>query len=126
MARLTQIVVDCRHPAGLARFWSAALDDFEIRAYDDAEIARLAALGHTPETDPVVILDGPGIELCFQQVDPLPWGKRPMHLDIAVPADERQNEVRRLMDLGATIRDVFDGHTWMQDPEGNDFCVTDN
>jgi hypothetical protein len=52
MARLTQLVVDSRTPASLARFWATALDDFEIRPYDDAEIARLAEMGRTPETDP--------------------------------------------------------------------------
>ena len=62
MARLVQIVVDCDHPAGLARFWATALDEFEVRAYDAAEIERLAQLGFTPETDPVVILDGPNLD----------------------------------------------------------------
>jgi len=124
MARLTQIVVDCRHPAGLARFWAAALDDFEIRAYDDAEIARLADLGHTPETDPVVIVDGPGLELCFQQVPmDVASPKPPMHLDIST--DDRTREVQLLVGRGATIHEEFEGHTWMRDPEGNDFCVTD-
>jgi hypothetical protein len=27
--------------------------------------------------------------------------------------------------FGATIRERFDSHTWMRDPEGNDFCVVD-
>jgi hypothetical protein len=30
MARLTQLVVDSRRPSSVARFWAAALDDFEI------------------------------------------------------------------------------------------------
>jgi hypothetical protein len=38
MARLTQIVVDCQHPAPLARFWAAVLDGFDVRGYDDAEV----------------------------------------------------------------------------------------
>ena len=42
MARLKQLVVDCRQPALLARFWAAALEDFAVRGYDDDEIARLA------------------------------------------------------------------------------------
>jgi len=58
MARFTQLVVDSRRPASLARFWAAALDGFTIRAYDDEEIARLAAMERTTETDPCVILDG--------------------------------------------------------------------
>ncbi len=59
MARLAQLVVDCRRPASLARFWAAVLDDFEIRDYDEEEITRLASIGRTPETDPCIILDGP-------------------------------------------------------------------
>jgi hypothetical protein len=123
VARFTQLVVDCRSPASLARFWAAALDDFEIRAYDDAEIARLAAFGRTPETDPCVILDGPTFEICFQEVATLPDGKRAMHLDISTP--NRTLERDRLVSLGATIVREFEGHTWMRDPESNDFCVVD-
>jgi hypothetical protein len=59
VARLKQVVVDCAAPAALARFWAAALDGFAVRPYDDAEVARLAELGYTPETDPGVIVDGP-------------------------------------------------------------------
>lgn len=124
MAKLTQLVVDCEHPAALARFWAEALDDFEILPYDDDEIARLAGLGLTPDTDPVVILVGPGgLELCFQQVDVPDVPKRPMHMDISSP--DRPAEVRRLLDLGATVREEHDEHTWMLDPAGNDFCVVD-
>jgi hypothetical protein len=50
--------VDCRHPARLARFWADALDGFEVLASDDAEVARLAELGLTPETDRCVIVIG--------------------------------------------------------------------
>lgn len=123
MARLKQIVIDCHQPADLAKFWAAALDDFEVRAYDDAEIQRLAALGFTPETDPAVIVDGPHIEICFQQGDSPPVAKQPVHLDLDV--DDRAAEVRRLVALGASIQERFDTHTWMRDPEGNDFCVVD-
>src|SRR5687768_12963535 len=100
MARLKQLVVDCRHPASLARFWAAALDDFEIRPYDEAEIARLAALGLTPETDPFVVLDGPMLEVGFQRVDVEPVAKNPVHPDLE--ASDRAAEVQRLVALGAT------------------------
>jgi hypothetical protein len=123
VARLKQLVVDCRHPAALARFWAAALDDFHIRPYDDAEIARLAGLGLTPKTDPGVIVDGPDLELCFQQVDMVEIAKNPVHADIE--SDDREAEEARLVALGASIRERFGSHTWMRDPEGNDFCLTD-
>ena len=123
MARLVQIVIDSRHPAALARFWAAALDDFEIRAYDDEEIDRLAAMGRTPETDPCVILDGTAAEICFQEIDEPALGKRRLHLDIE--SSDRPTERDRLLSLGATVVEEFDHHTWMRDPEGNDFCITD-
>ena len=123
MARLAQIVVDCETPSSLARFWAAALDDYAVRAYDEGEIARLAALGHTPETDPCVLLDGPHLEICFQQVDLESRSKTPLHFDI--DTTDRAAEVERLVTLGATVRAHFDDHTWMLDPAGNDFCVVD-
>jgi hypothetical protein len=122
MARLKQLIVDCHDPAALALFWASALDEFTIRPYDGAEIARLATLGLTPETDPCVILDGPILELCFQKVDFEYAAKRPLHMHIATT--DRRAEVNRLVSLGAAVRQDFDQHTWMQDPEGNDFCVT--
>lgn len=123
MAFLTQIVIDCELPSKLAQFWSAALDNFEIRPYDDDEIARLVTLGFTPETDPLVLVDGPGIEICFQKV-PLEASldKRRLHLDIA--SDNLEREVLRLVELGALQVEKFNDHAWMRDPEGNDFCVT--
>jgi hypothetical protein len=56
-------------------------------------------------------------------VDPPPRAKTPVHLDVVT--DDRAGEVRRLAGLGATVRERFDSHTWMRDPEGNDFCVAD-
>jgi hypothetical protein len=122
MATLKQIVVDCRHPASLARFWAAALDGFEVLPYDDEEVARLAKLGLTPETDSCVIVVGPGFEFGFQQVDLVDLAKKPIHVDLS--AADRDAEVERLIALGATVKQRFDTHTWMRDPEGNDFCVT--
>ncbi len=115
-------MVDCRHPARLARFWAAALDDFELLPYDDDEIARLARLGLTPDTDTCVVVISSGLELCFQQVDVSPTPKKSLHLDIC--STSRSSEVHRLVALGATVREDFEEHTWMLDPEGNDFCVT--
>jgi Glyoxalase-like domain len=121
MGKLKEIVVDADLPSRLAKFWAAALTDYEIRAYDDAEIARLAALGLTPETDPSVILDGPGPELCFQKMDgPRPVRNR-IHFDIE--AEDRAAEVARLLALGATPMRETEGFTVLRDPEGNQFCV---
>ena len=121
MARLKDIVIDSRHPAGLARFWERALDGYAIRPYDDAEVERLASLGLTPETDPSVALDGDGPTLFFQQTDVPKTARNRVHLDLATP--DRRSEVDRLTALGARVRDEHDGFTVMLDPELNEFCV---
>lgn len=123
MARLKEIVVDSVHPAGLARFWAAALTDFEIRDYDDEEIARLASLGLTPETDPSVMVDGPGVTICFHKMEPPLRGRGRLHFDIV--GGPLAEEIARLEVLGATVRDRHAGWTVMLDPEGNNFCVFD-
>lgn len=121
MGKLKEIVFESRHPAALARFWAAALDGYAVRAYDDAEIARLAGLGLTPETDPTVMVDGPGPSLCFQKVPGRQYDNNRVHLDIA--AADRRAHVEKLVALGAKVDRETDGYTVMHDPEGNQFCV---
>jgi hypothetical protein len=121
MGTLSQVVIDCEKPSALARFWAAALDDFDVRPYDDEEVARLATLGYTPETDPSVLVDGPHLEICFQKAGLEPRSKVPVHFE--VESADWVAEVERLVCLGATVKERFEAHAWMRDPEGNDFCV---
>jgi hypothetical protein len=123
VAALDEIVVDCERASLLARFWAAALDGYEVRAYDDAEVRRLASLGLTPETDPIVMIDGPGPTFCFQQVSERKRAKNRMHVDLA--SNDRRTEVDRLQQLGSTVSEEFADHTVMLDPEGNEYCVYD-
>jgi hypothetical protein len=121
MAGLQAIVIDCERAAPLARFWAAAMDGYAVRPYDDEEIARLAGLGHTPDTDPMVAVDGPGPTLHFQEVPERKTVKNRVHLDLTT-ADPRA-ECDRLVTLGAMVATEYDDHTLMLDPEGNEFCV---
>lgn len=121
--RLREIVFDCTRPSGLARFWAAALDEFEVRPYCEAETAEAAALGLMPEDDPNVIVDGPDLKMCFQQVDSAGEKNSKVHLDLT--SADRRGDVERLVSAGATVVETFEQHTWLRDPEGNDFCVTD-
>jgi hypothetical protein len=123
VARLREIVFDCERPPELARFWAAVLDGYAVRAYDAAEVASLAARGLTPETDPVVLVDGPGPILCFQQVTTRKTVKNRVHLDVTVP--DRRREVERLLALGASLAREADSYTVLRDPEGNEFCVVE-
>lgn len=122
---LKEIVFDSAHPARLARFWAQVLQGYAVLPYDAAELARLAGLGLTPDSDPVVMVAGPGPRLCFHLIE----GTRParrrnrVHLDIAV--NDRAAETARLAGLGARLRRQGAGYTVMADPEGNNFCLVD-
>ncbi len=121
MAAFEQVVFDCAHAPRLARFWASVLDGYRVRAYDAAEVARLAALGFTPETDPTVLVDGPGPSLCFPQAANPGAPRGRIHLDVSVP--DRAREVARLRALGAELVRETSDYTVMCDPEGNRFCV---
>ncbi|MBJ7578868.1 VOC family protein [Devosia sp. MC532] len=123
MGVINQIVFDCEHPAALARFWANALDGYALREYDQLELVRLAVFGLTPETDPTVMVDGPGPSLCFQNVDGQRHDNNRVHLDVEVA--NRQAEVDRLKELGASIDRVLPTYTVMRDPEGNQLCLID-
>ena len=127
MASLADIVFDCAHPASLARFWAAVLDDYAVAPYDEAELARLASIGITDtEDDPTVLVESPGggPRLWFQQVPEPKATKNRVHLDVR--AADRSREVERLRALGAAVLDDrVGGLTVMSDPEANEFCVID-
>ena len=123
MNKLKEIVIDADHPASLARFWAQVIEGYAIRPYDDEEIARLAALGFTPETDPSVMVDGPGPTLCFQIMEGPRHPRNRVHMDISVT--NRRDEIARLVALGASIAREADGYTVMRDLEGNNFCLVD-
>ncbi len=123
MGVIHEIVFDCDKPAKLAAFWANLLDGYAIRAYDDAEIARLAALGLTPETDPTVMVDGPGPSICFQNVEGRRYDNNRVHFDIEV--DDRSGTVEQLRESGAEVVRVLPTYTVMRDPEGNQFCLVD-
>jgi hypothetical protein len=123
MGRLRDIVIDCSHPASLARFWAGALDGYAVAPYDDAEVARLHALGiFDLEDDPAVLLVGPGPRLFLQRVPERKTVKNRVHVDLtAADVDE---EVDRLVSLGATVVARFESHVTLADPQGNEFCLT--
>jgi hypothetical protein len=125
MARIRDVVVDCRHPAGLARFWAEVLDDYAVAPYDDEELARLRGLGvDDPEDDPSVLVEraGPPPRFFFQLVPEPKTVKNRLHLDL--DADDPAAELARLRGLGATVVAEYEGdHVVLADPEGNEFCL---
>ena len=109
------LVLDCKDPEALARFWAPALG-----------YADLGSAGSY-----VVLLDpeGVGPKLLLQGVPEDKAVKNRMHLDI--DAEDIEAEAARLEALGATrVEDEplhEHGTNWilMADPEGNEFCVCD-
>jgi hypothetical protein len=112
-SRLTEVAIDSADPRALARFWCAVLD-YEVQDDEDGYVA----IGSS--TDPAAPTLG------FARVPEGKVVKNRLHLDVS-PADrEQDDEVRRLLDLGARRADVGQGDVpWvvMADPEGNEFCV---
>ena len=124
MARLLDVVFDARHPASIARFWAAVLDDYEVAPYDEAELARLREQGITdPEDDPNVLVEAPGRHprIFFQLVPEARVVKNRVHLDVSCVSV--RSEVDRLTALGARLVARYDDHALLHDPEGNEFCL---
>lgn len=126
MARLHDLVIDCEHPASLARFWAAVLDGYAVAPYDEDELARLRAIGiNDPEDDPTVLVESSRStpRLWFQRVPERKVVKNRVHLDlVSLDADA---EADRLVGLGARIAAAQPNDTLivLQDPEGNEFCI---
>jgi hypothetical protein len=117
-ARPRNITFDCADPYRLAGFWS------EVTGYrEDPEN------GNAPE-DPEALLVGADGQpnLLFIKVPEGKTTKNRVHLDLMPTQHTRDQEVARLLELGATLVADHrrpDGTGWvvLADPEGNEFCV---
>ncbi|WP_375599970.1 VOC family protein [Devosia sp. Naph2] len=122
MGAIHEIVFDCAEPAVLASFWANLLEGYALRETQTDQALSLA-LGLDPDVPTIMVIDGPGPSICFQNVD----GQRPdnnrVHFDVQV--GDRAAEVERLKAAGATVDRVLPTYTVMRDPEGNQFCLID-
>ena len=126
------MVFDCHRPSALARCWADVLDGYDIAPpYDKAEIERLRSIGIDDiADDPTVLVEAPGVEprLFFQLVPESKTVKNRVHLDLRPVDRTREQEVGRLLALGASQLGDHrrpDGSGWitLADPEGNEFCI---
>ena len=111
--RLHHIVIDTHDLPGLARFWAQALG-WRILSEREREIV----IGPAE--------DAP-IGMCFMPVTGAKTVKNRVHLDLTSSAADRDQEIDRLLALGARRVDIgqtgAESWTVLADPEGNEFCV---
>lgn len=111
--RFTELIVDAQDPEGLARFWA------EVLAWEMGESSEgLAWLKPPASAVPLIVFV------------PVPEGKtvkNRLHIDVSPTDRTRDEEVERLLGLGASRADVGQGDdvSWvvLADPEANEFCV---
>lgn len=108
------VTFDCARPYELATFWSEATG-WELHP-------------ETAKDDDEVLVQG-SVNLLFIKVPEGKTVKNRVHVDVTgTDGTTREQEVERLLTLGATISADHrnpDGSGWvtMLDPEGNEFCV---
>ncbi|MFG2426949.1 VOC family protein [Streptomyces sp. NPDC048590] len=121
-SRFTELTVDCRDPERLAAFWCEVLG-FEVIERSDGKVE----IGSwVPTVEEVRARQMPPT-LVFIRVPEGKAVKNRLHLDVSPIDAGTEEEVARLVGLGATRADVGQGpdRSWvvMADPEGNEFDV---
>jgi predicted enzyme related to lactoylglutathione lyase len=106
---IKSVSFDASDALALARFWAAVFgSDVDEDSTTDRAFVEAAGWG------------GPNI--WFARVPEPRTAKNRIHFDLRAPGAVAA-EVSRLQELGATVVRSYPGHTTMQDPEGNEFCV---
>ena len=117
VAQIGQVTFDCQDSYALAQFWT------EVTGYTEDP--------NDPNgPDHIENYIGPGLGrpgLLFINVPEKKQVKNRLHLDL-VPDTTRDEEVERLLGIGATLvadhrKDDGTGWVVLADPEGNEFCI---
>jgi predicted enzyme related to lactoylglutathione lyase len=111
-ARFTELVVDASDPSSLASFWMAVLG-WELAGTDDDGVQIIEPSGKLPT-------------LMFVHVPEAKTNKNRLHIDLNPVGCDQNEELARLLALGARPVDVGQGEqSWvvLADPEGNEFCL---
>jgi hypothetical protein len=115
---ISHLTIDADDPYALSRWWSDVLD-----FHEDPDDPNL------PEHEECMILSPDGAtKLLFIAVPDEKVVKNRLHLDLRPADGVRDQELERLLALGATqVADLRtpDGLGWvvLADPEGNEFCI---
>jgi hypothetical protein len=114
--RFTELVIDCHDHERLGRFWAAVLG-YEVCDRSDGPDEFYVQL-EGPETagPTILVVRTPDVKTV----------KNRLHIDVNPTDRTQEEEVERILGLGATHADVGQGEqSWvvLADPEGNEFCV---
>jgi hypothetical protein len=139
VARPVQVTFDSADPHRLAAWWSSLLgyeieDNHEVvsQMLEDGVIGenevvpiggRLFFADAAAARDP----EGRGPRLYFERVPEPKTVKNRMHIDVPVGAAALDDEVDRVVGMGAQLVEFrsHPGERWavLRDPEGNEFCL---
>lgn len=120
-SRFTELSIDAHDLRKLADFWCAVLGYTILEERDD--IVEIGAGALSPEG---VRAAAPAPTIVFVPVPEGKTVKNRVHIDVNPIDATQEEEVERVMMLGATKADIGQGNvSWvvMRDPEGNEFCV---
>src|ERR1700728_4807036 len=115
--RISELVLKCRDPEVLARFWCEVLDftELEREAGVCIEIGPREGFGGAQPTIFLIRNDEPKIEHAR------------LHIDVNPTDRDQDAELERLLAAGAKLVDIGqpDQASWhvLADPEGNEFCL---
>ena len=114
--RFTELVIDCHDHVLVGTFWSRVLG-YEITEQSDG-----------PENYHVALQgpDGEGPTILVDRTPDQKVSKNRLHIDVNATDRSHDEEVERILALGATRADIGQGEqSWvvLADPEGNEFCV---
>ena len=113
-SRIAQVAIEAEHPQLLSEFWCAVLDWVVLEVEDDTAWCIGPADGSRPGIDIAPTTEARS-------------GKSRLHLDLRANGVSTEDELARLLGLGARKVDIGQGPevTWtvLTDPEDNEFCL---
>ena len=114
-SRIATIAIDALEPRPVADFWCAVLG-WQVLEEDESGVSIGAADGSWPTIDVLRVPEGETKTV-----------KNRVHLDLRADGVTTEDELARLLALGARPTDVGQPAeaTWvvLSDPEGNEFCL---
>lgn len=115
-AVINELVIDCSDPDLVAGFWGEVLGRRVQR--DSDGLVWMSASGDEDAHDLVLL---------FQKVPEPKQVKNRLHIDVSPSGADQEEELQRLLGLGARHVDIGQGPdaSWfvLADPEGNEFCL---